>query len=214
VLFFPPRKGRFYEYEDWYIIETLKHKIEQGFLQIYCIDSIDRESFYNPEAEPFSKINRHLQYEQYVTNEVLPLIHLKNPDSYMISAGCSMGAYHAVNFALKYPLYFNKIVAMSGRYDLTQQMSHYEDLLRGYWDENIYFNMPAQYINNLSDEKLLTVIRGLEIVLAVGGEDVFLKSNQLLHEALLNKGIPNNLYIWEGEAHKPRNWQEMVNIYL
>ena len=43
VLFFPPRTGRFYEYEDWHLIETLEHKIEQGFLQVYCVDSIDEE---------------------------------------------------------------------------------------------------------------------------------------------------------------------------
>ena len=214
VLFFPPRTGRFYEYEDWRLIEVLAPKLEQGFLQIYCVDSIDSESFYNSASSPEHRIERHLQYEQYIVNEVLPLMHYKNPGSYMISAGCSLGAYHAVNFAFKYPQLFNKIVAMSGRYDLTKQLSHYSDLLEGHWNETIYFNMPEQYIRHLTDENTLSQLRQLEIVLAVGGEDVFLESNTILSQLLTEKGIYNNLYVWDGEAHKARYWRKMLDVYL
>lgn len=214
VLFFPPRNGRFYEYENWRLIETLQHKIEQGFLQVYCVDSIDEESFYSEGGFPDQKIARHLQYEQYILNEVLPLIHYKNPNSYMISAGCSMGAYHAVNFAFKYPQYFNKIVAMSGRYDLTKQLSHYNDLLEGYWNETIYFNMPSQYIHNISEQGLLNALRQLEIILAVGQEDPFLENNEMLSQELTSKGIYNQLYIWNGEAHNVKHWRKMLDIYL
>ena len=214
VLFFPPRTGRFFEYEDWKIIETLASKIEQGFLQVYCVDSIDQESFYNSGLFPHDKIARHLQYEQYIINEVIPLIHAKNPWSYLISAGCSLGAYHAVNFAFKYPHFFNKILAMSGRYDLTKQLSHYNDLMEGYWNETIYFNMPEQYILNINDQYTLEQLRRIEIILVVGKEDVFLESNNFLSQSLLNKGIFNTLHIWEEEAHKPKYWRRMVDIYL
>jgi esterase/lipase superfamily enzyme len=214
VLFFPPRAGRFYEYEDWKLIETLQPKIEQGFLQVYCVDSIDVESFYSEGVYPDQKIARHLQYEQYILNEVLPLMHYKNPGSYMISAGCSMGAYHAVNFAFKYPQYMSKIVALSGRYDLTQKLNHYNDLLEGYWNETIYFNMPSQYIHNISEQDLLDALRRLEIVLAVGRDDPFLENNISLSEALKSKGINNHLYIWDGEAHKAKYWRMMLDIYL
>lgn len=214
VLFFPPRTGRFYEYEDWHLIETLQAKIEQGFLQVYCVDSIDVESFYSEGTFPDQKMARHLQYEQYILNEVLPLMHYKNPGSYMIAAGCSMGAYHAVNFAFKYPQYISKIVAMSGRYDLTQQLNHYNDLLEGYWDETIYFNMPSQYIHNISEQELLDALRRLEIVLVVGGEDPFFENNRQLSEALTSKGINNQLFVWEGEAHRAKYWRKMLDIYL
>ena len=214
VLFFPPRTGRFYEYEDWGLIEVLRPKLEQGFLQIYCVDSIDQESFYNASSYPNDKITRHLQYEQYIIHEVLPLIHHKNPWSYIISAGCSLGAYHAVNFAFKYAHLFNKIVAMSGRYDLTKQLSHYNDLLEGYWNETIYFNMPEQYILHISDQHTLDQLRKLEIVLAVGRDDVFLESNTFLSQSLTDKGIHNDLFIWDGEAHKASYWRKMVDIYL
>lgn len=214
ILFFPPRTGRFYEYEDWHLIETLEHKIEQGFLQVYCVDSIDEESFYNEYTFPDQKMARHLQYEQYILNEVLPLIHYKNPWSFMIAAGCSLGAYHAVNFAFKYPQYFNKVVGMSGRYDLTQKLNHYNDLLEGYWDETIYFNMPSQYIHNISEHDLLNALSRLEIVLVVGRDDPFYENNKLLSEELTYKGIHNHLFIWDGEAHKAKYWRKMLDIYL
>lgn len=214
VLFFPPRGGKFYDYENWRLIETLKPKIEQGFLQIYCVDSVDTESFYSYGSFPGTKISRHLEYERYILNEVLPLIHSKNPNTYLIAAGCSMGAYHAANFAFKYPQCISKIVAMSGRYDLTQKLNHYNDLLEGYWDETIYFNMPSQYVNNISEEELLNAIRRLEIVLAVGREDPFFENNVMLSKTLTEKGINNQLYIWDGEAHKAKYWRKMVDIYL
>jgi esterase/lipase superfamily enzyme len=125
-----------------------------------------------------------------------------------------MGAYHAANFAFKYPQCISKIVAMSGRYDLTQKLNHYNDLLEGYWDETIYFNMPSQYVNNISEEELLNAIRRLEIVLAVGREDPFFENNVMLSKTLTEKGINNQLYIWDGEAHKAKYWRKMVDIYL
>lgn len=125
-----------------------------------------------------------------------------------------MGAYHAVNFAFKYPQYFNKIVAMSGRYDLTKQLSHYNDLLEGYWNETIYFNMPSQYIHNISEQGLLNALRQLEIILAVGQEDPFLENNEMLSQELTSKGIYNQLYIWNGEAHNVKHWRKMLDIYL
>jgi esterase/lipase superfamily enzyme len=141
-------------------------------------------------------------------------MHYKNPGSYMIAAGCSMGAYHAVNFAFKYPQYISKIVALSGRYDLTQKLNHYNDLLEGYWNETIYFNMPSQYIHNISEQELLNALRRLEITLAVGRDDPFLENNISFSEALTAKGINNQLYIWDGEAHRAKYWRKMLDIYL
>ena len=47
-----------------------------------------------------------------------------------------------------------------------------------------------------------------------GKEDPFLPNNKFLHEVLLKKGIHNILHIWEGEAHRPRFWQQMVQYFL
>ncbi|MFT2010493.1 esterase family protein [Pontibacter sp. 13R65] len=214
VLFFPARMGRFYDYENWRIMEAIRHKIEQGHLQVYSVDSIDKESFYCDSCHPAVKVARHLQYEQYILTEVLPLMQCKNPGASFISAGCSLGAYHAVNFALKHPRFFCKVVGMSGRYDLSQQISHYQDLLHGYWSEDLYFNMPNQYITGIHDPQLLSALQSLEVNLVVGEHDPFLGSNHYLSNALHNKGIRNMLSVWHEEAHRPYYWRKMVRLYL
>src|ERR1700678_3785174 len=95
VLFFPTRMARFYDYENWRIVDALKDRIYNGQLQLFCVDSIDHESFYNKNVHPAVRIARHIQYEQYILHEVLPLMHKKNGGNYFEAAGCSMGAYHA-----------------------------------------------------------------------------------------------------------------------
>jgi esterase/lipase superfamily enzyme len=214
ILFFPTRTARFYDYEDWRVIEAIQPKIEAGSIQVYCLDSIDKESFYSVETPPPERISRHLQYEQYVIEEVMDLVRSRDPGPVTVTAGCSLGAYHAVNLAFKYPDVFHKTVGLSGRYDLSVQMEHFEDLFEGYMDETIYFNMPSRFVPNLWDDKLIEQLKTQEIIFVVGQHDVFLENNRELSEALWKKGIWHALHIWDGESHKPRYWRYMVQLYL
>lgn len=213
VIFFPTRSARFYDYEDWKIIEALRDKIESGQLQIFCVDSVDDESFYSKDA-PSARIKRHLQYEKYILNEVIPLIRNLNPDQRLIAAGCSLGGYHAVNIAFKYPFIFTKVVGMSARYDLTISLPHFNNLFDGYFNEDIYFNMPNCYIPNIHDEQLLNQLRSLSIIIVIGKEDAFLENNKQLSLSLHEKGINHDFYEWDEEAHRPRYWRRMVQLYL
>jgi esterase/lipase superfamily enzyme len=213
VLFFPTRTARFYDYENWKIVEALQDKIDQGLLQLFCVDSVDVESFY-AHIPPEDKIARHLQYERYILQEVLPLIIFRKNFTTLIAAGCSLGGYHAANIAFKYPGYFNKLLAMSARYDLTLSAQTFPDLFNGYIDEKIYYNMPSMYMPNLTDPVLLDKIRTLSISLVVGKEDPFFENNKNLSEALTNKKIPHSLYVWDDEAHRPYHWRKMVRLYL
>jgi len=64
VLVFPTRDGRFHEYEDPRLVHSLRHKIEAGHIQLYCLDSIDHETFYCFWRRPADRIQRHIQYEE------------------------------------------------------------------------------------------------------------------------------------------------------
>jgi esterase/lipase superfamily enzyme len=214
VLFFPTRTARFYDYEDWKVIEALEPKIKSGAIQVYCLDSIDRESFYCKSVHPADRIIRHMEYEQYVLEEVLDLVRRKNPDPFLVAAGCSLGAYHAVNIAFRNPGLFSKVVGLSGRYDLTMEMEFFEDLFEGYKDENVYYNMPSLFIPNLEDEYLIGLLRRMEIIFVVGQHDAFQDNNLRLSDALWKKGVWNGMHIWDGESHKARYWRYMVQLYL
>lgn len=214
VLFFPPRMGRFFDYENWKVIASLREKIDQGYLQIFCVDSVDLESFYNSFSHPGYRIYRHIQYEKYVLEEVLPLANLINSNKNIISAGCSLGAYHAVNVAMRHPSIFCKVVGMSGRYDLTKSKGYFQDLLSGFHNDFVYFNMPNQYLKNLEDANLIQQIDKMDIILAIGKKDSFLESNYELSHILKDKGISHQLFEWDEEAHKAWYWRKMVNIYF
>lgn len=214
VLFFPPRMGRFYDYENWGVVDALRPAIEKGELQLFCVDSIDNESFYNSWASPEWRIIRHMQYEQYILKEVVPFMQDKNPGGYYTVAGCSMGAYHAANLALKHSHLFNKVVGMSGRYDITRQIQFFNDLLDGFHNEDVYFNMPRQYVANLHDEANLNNIRNMEIILAIGEADPFISDNREFSGLLHDKQINHQFYVWGDYAHKPRYWRQMVGLYL
>ncbi|TDD97003.1 esterase family protein [Flavobacterium cellulosilyticum] len=214
VLFFPPRMGRFYDYENWKIIDALEPKITNGELQLFCVDSVDLESFYNSFQHPDYRIYRHIQYEKYVLKEVLPLANTINPNPNIISAGCSLGAYHAVNVAMRHPHLFCKVVGMSGRYDLTKSKGYFQDLLSGYHNDFVYFNMPNQYLKNMEDDFLIHQLDKMDIILAIGKEDQFLDSNYELSGILNEKGISHQIIEWDGEAHKCRYWRKMVQLYL
>ena len=214
VLFFPTRMARFYDYENWGIIHALHDRIYNGELQIFCVDSIDAESFYNQEIAPADRIIRHQQYEQYILNEVIPFMHEKNSSDFFEAAGCSMGAYHAMNIATRHTSLFKKVVAMSGRFDLTTPIQDFNDLFDGYHNQDIYFNMPMQFIASISDEVYLKALREIEFIFAIGETDPFAGNNHQMSLLLWHKGISNQLYIWECYAHRPRYWKRMVQLYL
>ncbi|MEJ7738403.1 MAG: alpha/beta hydrolase-fold protein [Chitinophagaceae bacterium] len=212
VLFFPTRTAHFYDYENWRIIQAMDRKIQEGQLQVFCVDSIDIESFYAP-VHPAERIRRHLQYEEYILSEVLPFIRKKNNNP-LIAAGCSLGGYHAVNIAFKHPELFSKVVGMSARYDLTLSTNSFADLFDGYFDDNIYYNMPGMFIPNLSDERILKRLRKMKIIIVIGKGDPFFESNLQLSNALGTKNVPHDFRVWDEDAHRPRYWRQMVQLYL
>ena len=210
VIVFPTRVGRFFDYENWGLIEALRDKIDNGWLQLCCIDSIDAESLYCDWCPPWDRIARHRQYEDYVLSEVVPFTLERNPGSPLIAHGCSMGAYHAVNIAMRHPALFCRVVAFSGRYDLTRSGGSFRDLFDGFYNEDIYFHSPSHFLPNINDQESLELLRRMQVTIAIGEEDAFLDNNLQFRAALQEKGIQPSFHIWSGEAHKARYWREMA----
>ncbi|QZA76473.1 hypothetical protein K4H28_08935 [Deefgea tanakiae] len=214
VLAFPTRDGRFYEYENIGFIQSIAHKIEAGYLQIFCVDNLALESFYCFSRPPAERIVRHIQYEEYILNEVLPFMHSINSQPHTHVYGASLGAYHAVNIALRHPHLFQKLTAFSGRYDLTLSVESFQNLLSGYYDENVYFHTPCHFLPNLHCDQQLQHLRAMDITLTIGHHDPFLANNQSLSATLWQKGIKNSLHIWQGRAHHANAWRKMGTLYL
>ena len=214
VLVFPTRDGRFYEYENIGVVGSLAYKIESGQIQLFCVDSVDHESLYCFWRHPADRIRRHMQFEDYILNEVLPFMSSINPHPCTIAQGSSLGAYHAANIAFRHPHLFRKLSAFSGRYDLTLNVESFRDLFDGYHDENIYFHNPSHFLPNLNCEHRLQHLRDMDIVLTIGRDDPFLDNNLHLSRVLGEKGIHHALHVWDGRAHRASAWRKMAPLYI
>ena len=65
VLVFPTSMGRFFEWEDRGMIGALGEHLERGWLQLYCVDSVDAESWYAKWKHPADRARRHEAYDAY-----------------------------------------------------------------------------------------------------------------------------------------------------
>jgi esterase/lipase superfamily enzyme len=207
VIVFPTSKGRFFDWEDRGMVAAVADILEQGWFQFFCVDSVDAESWYARSAHPAERARRHLQYDSYIQNELLPWSAERNPHPFVIVTGASFGAYHAVNFALRHPELVGRVLGMSGLYDI-------QSFTEGHFDDNVYFNNPCDFIAGEQERERLASLRKLDIILAIGREDPSLLNNYYLSGKLWSKGIWHALRIWDGFAHDWPYWQEMVRKYL
>jgi esterase/lipase superfamily enzyme len=207
MLVFPTSMGKYYEWEDRGMVAELSDHLENGWLQMYCVDSVDAESWYAWQKHPAERAWRHVQYENYLREEVLPLIYKKNPTPFMIVAGASFGAYHAMNFALRHPDLTNRVIAMSGMFNI-------ERWLGSYRDDNTYYNCPCLYLPNEFEEGRLHLLRSLDIIMAVGQDDPNLANNRWFSSTLWNKNIWHSLRIWDGWSHDWPYWRKMIRLYI
>ena len=208
LLVFPTSQGRFFEYEDRGMVGALAPKIESGELQVFCPDAVDSESWYNKGVHPRVRVLRHLQYERYLLHEFLPFIRWKNQTPKLAMTGCSFGAYHAVNFALKHPDVVTHCVSMSGAFDIHQ-------FLDGYYDNDCYFNNPPDFLPNMSDDWFLSRYRQMKIVLGSADWDICLDQNVKFSAILNGKAIPHWLDVWgDNSKHDWPLWLKMAGKYF
>ena len=212
---FPSRLERFWEWENRGMVQACRERLEAGTLQLVCLDSVETESFFAFGKAPAERIARHFQYERYVLDEVLPFTLERNPGSSAGATGCSFGAFHAAAIVFRHPERFRRLLALSGRFDLSRSFGEdYPDLFEGYRETPLYFLMPTHFLPGLRDPKQLGALRECGIVLAVGEDDNFRPSNDDLSNILWNLGIPHQLRLWVGQAHRFRYWRQMARIHL
>ncbi len=208
MLVFPTSMGRFYQYADQGMIAARQEKYERGELQAFCVDSVDEESWYNKHISPHDRILRHIQYDQYLTQEVVPLLKRKNTAPKFAAMGCSFGGYHSAAFGLKYPDLVSHIISFGGAFDIKQ-------FLNGYYDDNAYYNNPIDFVAGTTDNTLLDRYRQQTIVMATGETDICLGQNLRFADVLSRKAVPYCLDVWgDGTGHDWRWWQAMAVKFL
>ena len=182
MIWFPTSAGRFYQNEDFGLVGAVGDLVENGSIQICCVDSVDSESFYAKSLHPAQRIRRHDQYEQYIANEVVPFARSRARwGSRVATLGASFGAYHAINFAFRHPELCDKAVGFSGKYDIYS-------FLDGYWDELCYFHCPTANVPNM-DGEWVGKLSSMDICIVTGETDNILEGSQTMIGILSAKGI-------------------------
>ena len=149
ILIFPCQDGRFYDFENFKMVDTVSDLIEDGVIQLFCCDSMDEESWSAFDKNPRQRILSHERWYHYIVDELVPRILQINYEidknhyiNGIFTAGCSMGAAHAANFLFRNPDTFKATIALSGYYD--------SNLFFGdYCDDLVYKNAPIKYIEGM-----------------------------------------------------------------
>jgi esterase/lipase superfamily enzyme len=207
VVVFPTSLGSFVEYRDRSMVGALGEHIARGWLQLYCVDSFDAESWYAAHRAPAERIQNHIRYERYILDEVLPFTRHRNPNPYVIATGCSFGAFHAMLLGLRHPEAVGRVVGLSGAYDPRRWLDGHDGL-------DVYFVDPISFVGGVSDPVQRDRLSKIDIVFAAGRDDPNYGTNVRLSEALASRGIPHALQSWDGWAHDWPYWKDMILDYI
>src|SRR6185369_6786980 len=91
MIVFPTSMGAFFEYEDRGMVAALADKIDAGLVQLFCVATLDTESFYGNNRHPRERLARYLAYERYLVNDVVGLVSSMTGEGSAGVTGCSFG---------------------------------------------------------------------------------------------------------------------------
>lgn len=201
ILVFPAQDGRFYDYENFNMVESLHDYLEDGKIQLFCVDSIDSESF-SAQGDEGWRITQYEKYYRYICDEFYPRMRqlayeisgLGRLDK-VATTGCSMGATHALNFFCRRPDLFDGTFPMSGIYGCNFFFPNYHD-------SRVYDNSPLDFLANIPyDHEHLNLYRNSKIYVTIGQgrwEDECLEDTRRLHNTFQALDVNNAIFDYWG----------------
>ena len=215
VLVFPTEQGKAKDFEQNGMVAALSGLLDSGRVKLYCVDSYDAFSWSNREISLEERARQHGHYESWILGEVVPFIHTDCGGAPEIATlGCSLGAFHAANFALKRADLFPLALCFSGNYDPAAWHA---------WGERgtqAYFNNPTDYVVHLNGDHLDWLRDRISLLLVCGQgqwEDTTgaLDSTRRLAALLESKGLRHELDLWGHDVpHDWPSWRAQVAHHL
>lgn len=193
MIAFPCQDGRFFDWENYHMLDVLAPFIDAGRLRIICVDGIDWETWSNKDYwDKQGRIEQHERWFRYITEELLPNIR-HNPQQMFMTTGASMGGFHAANFFFRRPDLFNGCVCMSGLYHAAYGFD-------GWMNDLVYQNSPQDFLQQMPwNHPWLDKYRQSKIVFCVGQgrwEEELLASTREMDRILCEKHIPAWFDYW------------------
>lgn len=217
LLVFPSEGGRAWDFEGHGMLGAVADLVEAGRVKIYCVDSYDAASWSDRTIPLEERACRHGAYESWILGQVVPLIHADcgGQPVDIATAGCSLGAYHALNFALRRADLFPLAICLSGTYDPSRWHGW------GGRGDAAYFQNPVDYVPHLGGDHLAWLRARLSVLLVVGQGAWEVHPTQALPGTLLmarllaEKGIRHELDLWGYDVpHDWPSWQRQLAHHL
>ncbi|MCI6019020.1 MAG: alpha/beta hydrolase-fold protein [Clostridiales bacterium] len=218
-IFFPCQDGRFFDFENFQMVDYWADYIEAGKVQVFSVDTIDAETWSAKDRNPHDRIWLHEQWFHYITDELAPRIFEINSwgnggmtASGIMTFGCSMGAMHSANFFLRRPDLFDMNLSLSGCYSSRDSFGDYMEPL-------IYDNSPVDFLRNMpADHPYIQMYNERKMVFCVGQgawEDVLKESTRELDTVMAEKGIHAWFDYWGFDVdHHWYWWFKQVRHFL
>jgi esterase/lipase superfamily enzyme len=211
LLLFPTAAADFLENERFFLVKAIEPFILAGRVRVFSIDSINSHAWMDSSVPVPEQARRQALYARYVEDEVVPYVrHACGGEVRIATTGASFGAFHAANSLFRRPDLFDGLIGMSGFYDLEPSY------LKGYSDDNCYFNNPAWYLKGLSGAPLEALRTRCRIMIVSGrGAYEAPAASQQLSDLLAAKEIPHLLEFWGADVnHDWPWWRKMLPHYL
>lgn len=214
LLVFPSQEGRRWDFEANGMIDAVAGLLDAGRVKLFCVDSFDSGSWMRHDLPLEERARLHQRYEDWLLHQVVPLIHAdcRGPLDIMVT-GCSFGAYHAANIALRRADLFPLAICMSGVYDVSAVG----------WGERgdaMYFSNPVDHVANAQGDHLEWLRAQVSLVLVCGQgmwEDTTgaLASTRAFAGLLAHKGIRHELDVWGDDTpHDWPSWRRQLAHHL
>ncbi len=209
LLVFPSSEGRAEDFDDNGMVAAVRPLLDAGRVKLYCLDSWDGGTWYRRDLPLEERARRHEAYERWVVEGVVPFIDQDCAGRQeMMVAGCSFGAYHAANIALRRADLFPLALCLSGVYDLTVLAEGSGD---GGGEQGLSFflNNPMWSLSAADGDHLDWLRSRLSLLLVCGQgqwEDTTgaLTSTRAFGELAASKGLRVETDLWGHDV--PHDW--------
>ncbi len=203
VVMFPTSMGHYHEYKDFGLTEAVRWFVETGRIKLYCISSIDLDSWYGKHLHPGTRVWNHVLYDRFLHEELVPGIQRECNVQKIGMCGVSFGGYHALNFSFRHPEQVGHLMVLSGAFDI-------KSFLNGYYDENVYYNNPPDYLPNAQNDEF----HRMNIMLGTTEYDICKDANYQMSGLLNSKGIRHQLDVSPWGVHDWPVWKEQLPTYF
>lgn len=210
ILAFPTQDAMSDNWENFTMIDTLKDFLERGEIQIFCVDTIDIETWSNIYGDKVWRAARQESYYKYIIEEVLPFIAAQNKNL-PVAAGLSLGGLHAAIVFFRRPELFAGMLSLSGVYDA-------KFFFDGWSNEILYENSPADFLKNISPlHSYIEIYNRKKIILCVGQgrwEEEGRRTTAIMREIFAEKNISAWTDFWGFDVDHDWFWWKKQILYF